>query len=453
VSRFDRLLIDPPRSEVEAALREAQRTAPGGLRWTGQKGGLTTILGPIDGVPDGQDEWRVHIGCAAEVGVAWWRDFLGRRHVRVRAWRNVPLWHYDTPRSALAAVYPEQTLTHVAGGWRVFVLCTCGAWGEPAALAWMGDVCGPCHDRLAAGQTPPAAWPLAAPGSARAVAVEPGGWSLAAMHDNGSVGVWDLVSGRQTARFSVGRDRSLLFLAPGGRFVALHCSDLRRRGVEVWETATGKVLTRLRLALTPSALAADGTLYAHRGDGVVSCPAGDKVWRLRSAGGLPALALSPAGDRLAHLAARPYAAWLMDAASGQAVGTRPLPGRPCSLPAFAASGGLYVAAVPRGRRRVTLVEALSGRDVAEVSWPWPSAIRDVELSPRPDGRAVAAEAGAELRVWPLRDAAGAAPFAGHFEATHTSHQAFLPDGRLLRFDWSSGRIYLWPAELFGGGAP
>jgi hypothetical protein len=82
-------------------------------------------------------------------------------------------------------------------------------------------------------------------------------------------------------------------------------------------------------------------------------------------------------------------------------------------------------------------------------WPWPDGINNVELIVSPSGRAVAGDAGAELRVWPLPDEKGVAAFAGAFEATHTSDHGFLPDGRLLRFDWRSGAVNLWPAELFG----
>jgi hypothetical protein len=98
---------------------------------------------------------------------------------------------------------------------------------------------------------------------------------------------------------------------------------------------------------------------------------------------------------------------------------------------------------------VALLDASTGRSTA-VDWPWPDGIDNVELSVSPDGRAVAANAGAELRVWPLPDRAGRVPFAGAFAATHTSDHGFLPDGRLLRFDWRSGRVNLWPAELFRG---
>jgi WD40 repeat protein len=48
----------------------------------------------------------------------------------------------------LVALYPEVC------GWqsgekvsRVLCFCECGAWGLPEELAWMGDRCGPCHDR------------------------------------------------------------------------------------------------------------------------------------------------------------------------------------------------------------------------------------------------------------------------------------------------------------------
>jgi hypothetical protein len=314
----------------------------------------------------------------------------------------------------------------------------------------MGDRCGPCHDRRASGQPTPHAWPLAAPGSASRVAVEPCGCAVAALHDDCSVSVRDLATGRQSAAFLVGRSDGEMLLAPGGRFLAVCWCEAGPDRLEVWDT-TGRRVTSLQRAAPSFALDADGTLYGLRGAGVAACPAGGKTWRPLAPGAAEALALSPQGDRLALIVSGPAEARLVDAATGQEVGRRLLVGRARALPAFSPSGGLYVAATPRDRRRVALVEVLTIRAVAEVYWPWPSVIRDVELSVSPGDGAVAAGAGAELRVWPLSGPDGSAPFAGSFQATHTSYHAFLPDGRLLRFHWQSGAVNLWPAELFRAG--
>ncbi|MFO0929100.1 MAG: WD40 repeat domain-containing protein [Gemmataceae bacterium] len=88
--------------------------------------------------------------------VAWWTDHQGRKHVRVAAGNTEdgerhphysrldhderpPLWHIYPP--AMFRVHREGR----DPVWRV--CCPCGEVGDPAALAWMGDCCGPCHDR------------------------------------------------------------------------------------------------------------------------------------------------------------------------------------------------------------------------------------------------------------------------------------------------------------------
>jgi hypothetical protein len=448
VSRFDRVLVGPPPAEVKEALAEAWRAATSRGPSAKTRGRWAELLGRLDADPEGQQVWRVRAQSNVEVAAAWWCDFLGRRHVRVRGWDGMPAWLYEAPSAALPAVYPDHTLTHQGeGGSRQFVLCSCGAWGEPAAVGWMGECCGPCHDRRSAGEPPRHAWPLAEPGSARSVAVEPGGWSVAALHDDGTVSVHDLRTGRRTASLPVGTKKAMLRLAPGGRLLATRPSDSSQNVVAVWDTATGDRLARLPLRMAALAVAADGSLYTRDG-GVQVCRPPYEGWRGLAPGQASAFALSPQGDRVAVVSARGPAR-IVDAATGEEVLSRELPAAPCSHLAFAADGRLFVALEEAPRQRPwALYEAVAGRTVTQVRWPGTGWVSDVTLAVSPDGGAVAAGAGADVRVWPLPDGDGAAPFAGAFGASHTSERAWLPDGRLLRFDWRRGAVTLWPAELF-----
>jgi WD40 repeat protein len=94
----------------------------------------------------------------------WWTDRLGRKHHRVVGRRrrcNNSARHNilspDDERSPLWLVYPENLyLRQQVWGWELFAACRCGAVGTPEALGWMGDCCGPCHDRREAGEPPPA---------------------------------------------------------------------------------------------------------------------------------------------------------------------------------------------------------------------------------------------------------------------------------------------------------
>src|SRR5207248_6080223 len=89
--------------------------------------------------------------------------FAGRKHTRVVGRRgefnnsqraNVLCPTEERPFQWLT--YPENLYFREADGRReLWGVCRCGAAGPPESLGWMGNVCGPCHDRLEAGETPP----------------------------------------------------------------------------------------------------------------------------------------------------------------------------------------------------------------------------------------------------------------------------------------------------------
>src|SRR5262245_46774184 len=90
------------------------------------------------------------------VGLAWWTDALGRKHVRTDGRRLASAYERDDDRflgrlddrPPLLLVRPDRAGLLTAGGrTRLVVACTCGACGAPEALAWTGERCGPCHDR------------------------------------------------------------------------------------------------------------------------------------------------------------------------------------------------------------------------------------------------------------------------------------------------------------------
>jgi hypothetical protein len=95
------------------------------------------------------------------VDCAWWTDSLGRRHYRVVGQvladydRIAPI-AFEGDRPPVWRVFPEHLfLRQTAGGWELLAACACGAVGRPEALAWAGDVCGPCHDHRLEGRTVP----------------------------------------------------------------------------------------------------------------------------------------------------------------------------------------------------------------------------------------------------------------------------------------------------------
>ncbi|MCI0464013.1 MAG: hypothetical protein L0Z62_44330 [Gemmataceae bacterium] len=125
----------------------------------------------LDRQKEGSNCWVAGAGSSAAprratlAGSAWWTDAVGRSHARVvgrrldpdneyRTNRFGPLGHHWPP---LGLVYPDRVALRTTFRARktrreLLVLCACGAVGTVEALSWMGDCCGPCHDRQEEGQ-------------------------------------------------------------------------------------------------------------------------------------------------------------------------------------------------------------------------------------------------------------------------------------------------------------
>jgi hypothetical protein len=168
MAEFDRLLIDPSEEELRETVREADR-----LSWPRERAGprvepkaLIELSAQMRDRPEGTWLRRfvdVSLARSHRVAVAWWTDPLGRRHLRVhgwfeqasmtfrvcyqRAWDDPsvpPLWHISR----------EQTYLSLCGDRsEAIVCCSCGAAGTPREVAWMGECCGPCHDRREEGES------------------------------------------------------------------------------------------------------------------------------------------------------------------------------------------------------------------------------------------------------------------------------------------------------------
>jgi hypothetical protein len=170
MASFDQVRIDPTPEDLAAALAEASASfrrggTPVRVNWPPTT--LTAELAEVGAAPEGYRSWDIGgQQIVKTVCLAWWTDALKRRHVRVGAGKldhfrrgdpllfNKSIWW--TP---LALVYPARTL--VRGGPRPTsrVVCACGAAGRPEEVAWVGERCGVCHDRLLDGQSPTASGP------------------------------------------------------------------------------------------------------------------------------------------------------------------------------------------------------------------------------------------------------------------------------------------------------
>jgi hypothetical protein len=159
------------------ALEEAQRSSETPVPVPADQPGPQALRQRAEVQPEGAHYW-CWLGSDPDlemvIGLAWWTDVLGRCHWRVEAgyaWggstfldRNGPDKHYISclpspapspfDRTAeyppVSLIYPEQASCwrHRDGRRQWLMLCTCCACGTVDQLAWTGERCGPCHDKL-----------------------------------------------------------------------------------------------------------------------------------------------------------------------------------------------------------------------------------------------------------------------------------------------------------------
>jgi WD40 repeat protein len=185
----------PDEAAYRRFVRQEIGTTEGVRQWTGQ---ITSTDQPLSG------------DRATLLGVAWWTDPLGRKHVRVAGRRQEGFSQharnlfapYEASRPPLWLVHPERLLLRTLPGGRpeLLALCRCGALGPPQGLGWMGDGCGPCHDHQEEFGSP-----LARPGLVLELGVHDAGvcgvgWSesgrtVITAADDGTVRFWDPVAG------------------------------------------------------------------------------------------------------------------------------------------------------------------------------------------------------------------------------------------------------------------
>lgn len=250
---IERRAIDPTPSEVrefvEDALFDADFWKPRQFSrdWeavlaqgaASAEGGTAMLCFPLDGTVD-------PAGTELCLLMAWWTDPLRRKHWLIEAHENdddlPPLAATPPFDSPLCWIAPPGTVGRRAAGGRsdLVVVCRCGVVGTPDSIAWMGDRCGPCHDRAEEGLSPLGAaihhgwadasfhlllgglfltrvgsWDSAKVGcwtsfdeerpawevASAAIAFADNGRHLAEVTRNGVITLRDLGSGRETGRF------------------------------------------------------------------------------------------------------------------------------------------------------------------------------------------------------------------------------------------------------------
>lgn len=480
MSRFERLLIAPTRSELSAALTQAAESASRGHRvrtllpWPPAH--TEALVRGLDAAPEGrrlfkgQNEGARPGGKARSVVAAcWWTDPLGRRHVRVGGWRAGQrderangLLRLGRSRPPLWVVYPEHVYFRREGKALVpFVVCRCGAVGPPEALGWMGPCCAACHDRAEEGS------PWRAAGEPASTLLDNNteqGTSLAFTPDGrslvlgrlgsmaGGPGVWDLAAGSTRP---VDGHPGLVAVSPDGAVMAT-CL-----GYEVALVSLKDGTRRRTFQVEPGgydicwvAFSPDGALLA------VACFHRVEVWDLASytrravVREVPWLtsfaprgvAFSPDSSTLAVSPTQRSPLLLYDVASGA---SRPLPDLVSELygggtVAFSPDGRTLAAITATHKWHVHLLD-MAGRALAHLE---PPSATDLAISP--DGRALAvAGHDASLRLFAL-DGRPLGEYFWHVGAV--AAVAFSPGGRWLATSSEDGTVKLWPvAALLGGG--
>jgi hypothetical protein len=155
---FDERLIDPDPELLAKTLRRATSAANGRLksrRLDKDVAFWQRFVHRTRKRLEGQQTWKgTRSFWGAMVRAAWWSDPVGRKHWRIVgrrsdhtdyylrnfAFAEYPLWH----------IYPDRLALRQEER-KLLACCDCGVQGPIDRIAWMGERCGPCHDRAEEG--------------------------------------------------------------------------------------------------------------------------------------------------------------------------------------------------------------------------------------------------------------------------------------------------------------
>jgi hypothetical protein len=463
----DRVLIDPTEQEVQTALAEAVSRANG-------RGRLCLLDWPPADLADFLLKWRTAEGfqqwnggsgpgrsgeARTILAVVWWTDWIGRKHVRIVARRgefNNPARQNLLSRGARRPfqwqAYPENLyLLFAEGKEQLRGLCRCGAAGPPSDLGWMGNVCGPCHDRLEAGTLRRFPGPggtiltgrSTAPGQLRFTS--DGRVLVAVGESTTEITAWDLESGTCRKRAVAGEYVRSLGMLPDGRAV---CVPWNGRVIVLdFEEVSVDLLCDLGSPnIYGAAISPDGTTLVavdHDQVSLVNLETRRTVWatNIPHARGvrLPyTLEFAPDGRSLACEVQGPALRFL-DAMTGSPLGPD-LPFRHrVKAVAFRPNGSLLAAVDGEDGQFPGLLRL----------WRWPfresvpvpvAHVRALAFSP--DGRLLATSYHGAVTLWDAEELRSLVLFSWHTD--WINGMAFSPDGQWLATGAEDYLIKLWP---------
>jgi WD40 repeat protein len=465
---YERRFVRPSFHDLVAALDEATRVA-------NQTDNLlefdhdhwAAFVADIRTQAEGVQHWAravKHRGPSAVVGLAWWTDAQSRRHFRVWAGSSAdasfaepllpgldqgpptwaPVWH----------IAPDRVIARRREGQRDWLaLCACGACGEPAAIGWMGDCCGECHERRAG----------AAPGPAMFtdmhsridhLVFSPDGRYLAAAGAGRLVRLWDVKVGASCAPlYPPHADIGALTFAPGSRLLAVAGGDRMLRFFDV-ETREEEIALPTPRGVRLVAIAADDLTLVMAGEKeteVWGRADWSEPWRLLRAENRPVRAVwfSRSCDDVVLAWQDFLVRWSLEerGAPPHQVWEQRYPGE-----------------------HFASIVCRAGEDWLSVfsskpSWPVEGQIRHLRLSngtrvttcdfwkaitcPRfsPDGFSFAGLDGASVALWSAQESG----YRFHLSSgprPDLTALAFSPDDRTLAVAAEDGTVRLWPWRLF-----
>jgi hypothetical protein len=470
----DHVMIDPRPAELELALRQATeaanyRTRVRALAWPPPD--LAAFLASFASQAEGRRQWNGGLGRGKSgevrtvLAVAWWSDYAGRKHIRIVGRRgefnnsqraNVLCPTEDRPFQWLT--YPENLyFRDVDGRWVLWGVCRCGASGEPTSLGWMGNVCGPCHDRLEAGETPPghdgprrtllAGHDNPVAGVAFALG---GRWLVSYGRYRREVRMWDLADGTCDVQPVGTRYVTSAAVSPdGGTLAVAHGFE----GVSLWDLDSGRHGTPVR----SRGGMAHSVVYRPDGSMLALCTSNEIVLHDLSGGwtGAASLARDPGGWWAAGMSWSPDGRCL-------AVGGRPMVQvydvQSGALAGPALGGQAYhvpgVAFAPDGRS-VAAIMTLDDPNGSVRLWDWPSGEERAAwrapgnaLAFSPDGRLLVTAHGSGLELRDPGDGRRLAAYRWHGDRIQAL--AFSPDGQWIATASDDTFVKLWPvAGLLG----
>jgi hypothetical protein len=214
MARSERRLIDPDDDALGAALHDAVARTGAPAFGLDEERRQRSWRRALSAHPEGRllDD----LLALRQVGATWWTDAVGRKHVLVQGDDRGEIVPLGDPRPPLALLHPERLFARRVGGVTAWLAaCACGAVGTPGSLGWVGDCCGPCHDRREDRAAPPPQRPTRwhCPGGyGWCVLFTPDGASVAASA-GGSVWAWPAAGGAGRELFGGGPGTQIKGLA------------------------------------------------------------------------------------------------------------------------------------------------------------------------------------------------------------------------------------------------